>query len=272
MNKMNLTLCLITLAAIALFGCGASKQQKPIQAAKSGSEKTSGDADANLACTKDECPKITYNLGYGGESQDGYYIGYLNQDVGWIFSAGVKSGDETAASGEVRPPGLFVDESTLPGGATVVNEGGGLPSQLQISWTPSSLQTSNKDLRIYVRDVKYCEQQESKKICARTKYLKKYDQEFEQPWKILDPQTAQNMNQASQGGNVVNVANPNCGQNATTDGELGMKGLGAIMKFGGAILGGGGAGSIVKILMDPSVTGAITGGGQNQAQQVNCLR
>jgi hypothetical protein len=178
---------------------------------------------------------------------DGALLGYVNEAISWDITG-------TDLSGSGRTVGILLNK--YPKGSTISPKPTkSVENTARIEWISSSSGRSKNDIMVIMRDLDRCRMMESKKEnCNVDAKLSAYDKEGSIAWRITTPD---DLVGDTTGGEVVHVSDPNCGQNATTDGQI----TGKMLQVGIGVLTGGVAG-LPKLLIQAA--SGISGGQQNQ--------
>lgn len=254
-------------SALGWVGCGGgSKQQvaSPTPAAGEKSQLAGGSSGQNPCKSKDDCPAAGSDIN-GTFAPSGALIGFVGEPVNWDFH-GVDT-KSMSADNQTSGRKVVVLFDRVPSDAQISpGKGEKLDSHAKIDWTPQKVY-AGKELDIILRDYDRCVAENDEEACNTYSFKKDYDVKQTVRWEIADRDQLQA--QLAQGGgagatgNVVNVANPNCGPAPTSSGQittsLFTSGIGMILNPQAALPG----------LLSGMMNGGLSGGG-NQPPPVQC--
>jgi hypothetical protein len=255
------TLCVVVGGAWLVSACGSSKAKSVDVGAGAG-------ADASAGCTKDSCPPAEPDYS-ATVAPSGELIGFLNEPVAWTLY-GVDR--KTMTDQQTSSRRVVVLLNKIPQGATVTPwREDELKPQVTFTWTPTVQATGTMD--VILRDYDRCIADEGEDECNSYVLKEEFDVQLAAnlAWRVVDRaqvQAAQNASGGSTlpggtGGTVVNVSNPNCGPNPTTDQQIQGQLMGKLLP----VLTNPNA--IVPTLMSTMI-GGLTSGSQPAANPTEC--
>lgn len=265
MRVQNVLSATFLAATLGWVGCGGGSKQQVASPTPSAGEKNqlAGGNGENPCKSKDNC-KPTANDISASFAPSGALIGFVGEPVNWDFHGVDTLSMDPGSNTSGRKVVVLLDR--IPADAQISpGKGDKLDSHTRIDWTPTKVY-AKKELDIILRDYDRCVVDLSEDECNSYSFKKEYDTKQTVPWEIADRDELQAQIAAGGGasGNVVNVANPNCGPAPTTEGQITTSlfttGLGALMNPQAALPG----------LLGQMIQGGFGGGGAQKTPPTQC--